>query len=121
MQEDKNGERLVETKEHFASAMKKAYSIGLSQREHPSLPSDLDEVKLDTSNMTDCGYKAIAEYYFNLGKKAGAEWMAWQGETVVGVIGCVGNRLDCELLEYLPKETDFERGDKVIIQIRKKQ
>lgn len=28
--------------------------------------------------MTDCGYKAVAEYYFNLGKRAGAEWMAKQ-------------------------------------------
>jgi len=37
MQEDRDGNRLVETKEHFASAMKKAYSIGLSH-EQTSIP-----------------------------------------------------------------------------------
>ncbi len=45
--------------------------------------------------------------------------MAGQGEIVLGNITRVGDRLDVETLEYLPKESEFEAGDKVIVQIRK--
>jgi hypothetical protein len=52
--------------------------------------------------------------------KAGAEWMAGQGETVSGIITKVGDKLDVETTEYLiPEESEFERCDKVIVQIRK--
>ena len=85
------------------------------------LPSNLDDVRLDTSDMVDCGYRGLAEYFYNRGKQAGAEWMVRQGETVFGIITKVGDKLDVVTTEYLiPEESEFERNDRVIIQIRKK-
>ena len=45
----------------------------------PSLPANLDDVKLDISDIVDCGYKGIAEFFYNRGKRDGAKWMARQG------------------------------------------
>ena len=102
---------------------------------HPSLPSNLDEAAEEYVKTTSVkvwgridpkkdlgGYMARANYGTGLldGFKAGAEWMARQGEIVLGNITRVGDRLDVETLEYLPEESEFEIGDKVIVQIRKK-
>ena len=68
-----------------------ALTIACAALCEPSLPSDLDDVKLvkeqvqedwydgeiaDTTEMDHVDYESIAEHYFNLGKQAGAEWMA---------------------------------------------
>lgn len=58
--------------------------------------------------------------------KAGAEWMAGQGETVEGDVD--GNWRNQEDVPYeiyvtsdcLPQDTEFKFGDKVVVQIRKK-
>lgn len=108
----------------------------------PSLPSNLDEAAeisdLEAKNLADDYTKFLAtgltknephpigpQWMKKLALdrfKAGAEWMAWQGVTVDGIITKVGYKLDVETTEYiLPEESEFERGDKVIVQIRKKQ
>ena len=102
VQEDKNGKRLVETKEHFVSAMKKAYSIGLSQREQSSLPSNLDEAaetiaekyatkvfdKVDTHDHIDHNGRNECRALYSIGCiegfKAGAKWMAEQFQKIEG-------------------------------------
>ena len=50
----------------------------------PSLSANLDDVKLDISDIVDCGYKGIAEFFYNRGKRAGAEWMAGQFQKIEG-------------------------------------
>lgn len=100
----------------------------------PSLPSDLDEAAEEYEENKVHSISALGTdkdgfaYYIRTGTsfsdafKAGAEWMAGQGVTVDGVITKVGYKLDVETTEYiLPEESEFERGDKVIVQIRKKQ
>ena len=108
--------------DHYCSGdLEDAFKAGAQWRDAqiPKLQDNLDEVKLDISNMTDCGYKAIAEYYFNLGKKAGAEWMAGQFQKIEG-----------ELVDwYETKGVDYCCGVKTIdafevpggFYIRKKQ
>lgn len=95
----------------------------------PSLPSNLDEAakKIVIQLHPSMEYSAVLGDQLTMGElvelvKAGAEWMAGQGVTVDGVITKVGYKLDVETTEYiLPEESEFERGDKVIVQIRKKQ
>ena len=81
----------------------------------PSLPANLDDVKLDISDIVDCGYKGIAEYFYNRGKRDGAEWMAGQGYTKEGI----ARPDDCEIWINFT-DTDIRDGDEVIVQIRKK-
>lgn len=95
----------------------------------PSLPSNLDEAakKIVIQLHPSMEYSAVLGDQLTMGElvelvKAGAEWMAGQGVTVDGIITKVGYKLDVETTEYiLPEESEFERGDKVIVQIRKKQ
>lgn len=96
----------------------------------PSLPSNLDEAAdcyKDTIKPEDVDdyangvfYETFTEYQIADAFKDGAKWMAKQGETVAGIVTKVGDKLDVETTEYLiPEESEFERCDKVIIQIRK--
>ena len=95
----------------------------------PSLSSNLDEAakKIVIQLHPSMEYSAVLGDQLTMGElvelvKAGVEWMAGQGVTVDGVITKVGYKLDVETTEYiLPEESEFERGDKVIVQIRRKQ
>lgn len=105
---------------------------------HPSLPSNLDEAAekagleyapeeegeaVDSSGQvydTDdvnwplrCG--------FLTGFKAGAAWMAGQGETKEAVIGMATYEIFIKVSEQTLDELDLRPGDKVVVQIRKKQ
>lgn len=83
----------------------------------PSLPSNLDEAAEgqypDFSN--DITSKAAVDSMRNA-FKAGAEWMAQQGYIEEGI----ARPDDCEIWVNLTG-TDIKDGDKVIVQIRKKQ
>ena len=111
--------------------MQDAFLIGLFKGEkmQPPLSSNLDEAakKIVIQLHPSMEYSAVLGDQLTMGElvelvKAGAEWMAGQGVTVDGIITKVGYKLDVETTEYiLPEESVFERGDKVIVQIRKKQ
>lgn len=101
--------------------IEKALECLLSQ---PSLPSDLDEaaekysenILANNEDLQD----AIEDAF-----KAGAEWMAGQGytkeETVYFERLCDENRIMVDLGWGEPERGGFNPGDKVIVQIRKKQ
>lgn len=84
------------------------------------LPSNLDEAaevgwdayynsdKFPSDPCAQSGYKT--------GFKAGAEWMAGQGETFNGYISMKGKRS----LIAIEGKSEYKFGDKVIVQIRKK-
>lgn len=85
------------------------------QQEHPSLPSNIDEAAEEYSeNILANGedmFDAIAD-----GFRAGAEWMAGQGETLnlpIDELSC-GAYISCV-------EQGLTSDDDVIIQVRKKQ
>jgi hypothetical protein len=115
---------LSEGHPRIIEAMKVAMNI-LSQ---PSLPANLDEAARKYGHEEPIlpeGYNdgdiPLYERWTADAFKAGAEWLAGQGETVSGIITKVGDKLDVETTEYLiPEESEFERCDKVIVQIRKK-
>lgn len=89
----------------------------------PSLPPDLDEAAFSYENnlwesgFKECGYspQEVSDAF-----KAGAEWMAGQGETqehfVIGSIA--GSPCGPAVVCYTE---EFVIGDEVIVQIRKKQ
>lgn len=102
----------------------------------PSLPADIDKVVIPESEMVEwmkygphtnypwCSVpdaiKITAEHFFALGKQAGAEWMAGQGETQEHfVIGSIASSPCGPAVVCYTEE--FEVGDNVIVQIRKKQ
>ena len=90
----------------------------------PSLPSDLDEAAEEYEDWVESYSQSDFPtcVSFRQAFKAGADWLAGRGVTVDGIITKVGYKLDVETTEYLlPEESEFERGDKVIVQIRKKQ
>ena len=89
----------------------------------PSLPSDLDEAAFAYENaqweagIKDCGYCPQDVYD---AFKAGAEWMAGQGYTFETIMQ------EDDVDELVPTCPDmynhgYSCGDKVIVQIRKKQ
>ena len=88
--------------------------IASLQQGQPSLPSNLDEaaeeIVKDWLAYGDGEYKKLV--------KAGAEWMANQGETFNGYISIKGKR---SLIAIEGKSDICKFGDKVIVQIRKKQ
>ena len=112
----------------------KAFKAGAKWRDAqiPKLPDNLDDAAEEYMLITDT--KNSHEEYMIMGAfKAGAKWMAEQGEFLNGVVrketyGCEENgdydewltvHID-SILEQLPKNTQFKPGDKVIVQIRKK-
>lgn len=82
----------------------------------PLLPSNLDEAAEEYSNNLD--------YYHYTGDdpavafKAGAEWMAGQGETQKHLV--INSTAGSPLLWPSCYTNDFKVGDEVIVQIRKK-
>ena len=86
----------------------------------PSLPSNLDEAAEEyCSKCREKGFHLSPWSAF----KAGAEWMAGQGETIDCSIDWYDGPIpDCseEQLFSAIEKAELEVGDKVIIQIRKK-
>lgn len=95
----------------------------------PSISSNLDEAaeEFAFTNWEDNDYhKGASEGvpfdpigYTEKVFKAGAKWVVSQGETVSGIITKVGDKLDVVTTEYLSEESEFERNDRVTVQIRK--
>lgn len=88
-----------------------------------SLPSNLDEatekIASDIAPMYpdiswDSCFEKIKE-----GIKAGAEWMAGQGVSMLGRVGIYG--VDVESITKELREAGFNLGEEIILQIRKKQ
>ena len=103
-----------------ANSFKEALDMAIEALSQPSLPSDLDEAaKKWKEEHFRREYYQIPKDAMSSSFKAGAEWMAGQGEThehyVIQEIADhdIGPAIVCY------PET-FEIGDKVIVQIRKK-
>lgn len=104
--------------------------INSLQQEQPSLPSNIDEAAEEyayTNWQSDDYHEGASEGlpFDAIGHtekcfKAGAEWMAEQGETqehfVIGSL--IGSSCGLTIVCYTEK---FAVGDKVIVQIRKKE
>lgn len=88
---------------------------------HPSLPSDLDEAEFEyVQSLDEIPANQEEEKMIYDAFKAGAEWMAGQGETIEGeVVKTNKNNLVVLARGLSGKNAVF--GDKVIAQIRKKQ
>lgn len=95
----------------------------------PSLPSNLDEAAEEYGRNTfinECMKYGVCDGHdLSDAFKAGAEWMAGQGytkeETVYFERLCDENRIMVDLGWGEPERGGFNPGDKVIVQIRKKQ
>ena len=89
------------------------------QQEQPSLPSNLDEAAVQAHiQMEESGEEMTFLNIF----KAGAKWMAEQGETHNGMVCAFNGDGSTRYISgtfLSPK--NFELADKVIIQIRKKE
>ena len=79
----------------------------------PSLPSNLDEA---ANNCTYCEHAYTRESF-----KEGAEWMAGQGVTKETVIGMATEEISINVSRQTLDKLDLCPGDKVVVQIRKKQ
>ena len=93
-----------------------AVHLSIESLSGPSLPSNLDEVANNYGRNIRLGYPRVmdeTDKYICNAFKAGAEWMAEQGETFETEISNIG-------MLQLPK-INIQSGDKVIIQIRKKK
>lgn len=111
-----------------------AMTMGANALSQPSLPSNLDDAAIPETEMSEwmeygphtnypwCSVpdaiKITAEHFFALGKKAGAEWMAGQGETRDDII--VTGDFDNKAHIFPIPSSKFNPGDRVIVQIRKK-
>lgn len=90
-----------------------------------SLPSNLDEAAKEYADYNSQRWHEDGDVYYDHDKimdafKAGAEWMTEQGETLEGeVMKDINNKLVVSAKGLSGTETKF--GDKVIVQIRKKQ
>lgn len=93
------------------------------ERLQPSLPSNLDETAEEYAENDSYGEPDRVFTAAFMGFKAGAEWMAGQGQTLdVEVKKDAGGYpyIPCiELYDYDKDEPLSKPGDKVIIQIRK--
>ena len=135
-----NKEDVIETLERFVLGVKPSSQIEIVDacasayrmlKEQPSLPSNLDEAAEKYSN-TPYNFGEFAEIEYEFGEpietvaddkvfvknafKAGAEWMAGQGEKIEGYIAGVH---DVAAILAIPRK-EHNKGDNVVVQIRKK-
>ena len=83
----------------------------------PSLPSNLDEAaEKNFETMEVLEHENIFEETHRKIFKAGAEWMAGQGETIEGYIAGTNK---VAAIRAIPRK-EHNKGDKVVVQIRKK-
>lgn len=91
-------------------------------RAMPSLPSDLDSAANNYGVDVRLGYPRVMDetdrYIYNA-FKAGAKWMAEQGETLESLIW--RDEDDKLFIDALVDENKFKMADNVTIQVRKKQ
>lgn len=91
------------------------------ERLQPSLPSNLDEAANNYCVDIRLGYPRVMDetdrFIYNA-FKAGAEWMAEQGETFNGFMSVSGKR---SLIAIEGSSQNFKFGEDVIVQIRKKE
>ena len=90
----------------------------------PSLPSDLDVAaekaykEYDVKTAVKPKEHPVGFLFFD-GFKAGAEWMAGHGVSMLGKVGIYG--VDVESITKELRESGFNLGEEIILQIRKKQ
>ena len=87
----------------------------------PSLPSDLDEAAFkyeDSSEYPPANQEEERMVYDAF--KAGAEWMAGQGESIVAKIGLATEEICCTISEETLDSLGVQADDEIILQIRKK-
>lgn len=111
--------------EGLHDAYKAVKNIITSLQQEPSLPSNLDEAakKIVIQLHPSMEYSAVLGDRLTTGElielvKAGAEWMAEQGETVFDTIV-----IDGQGQRWLTDNLllgDYDNGEEVIVQIRKK-
>ena len=113
---------ISESDEYYEYAKSEIIGIIESlQQEQPSLPSNLDEAAFKYENAefesghNECGYapQDIFDAF-----KAGAKWMAEQGEIYDGKIQVSMRTGDLVAIATVPDEK-YKFDDKVIVQIRK--
>ena len=110
-----------EGKENFDRLVGKRvqHLIELVRKYQPSLHSNLDEAAEDSWAVYE--YRESPRGLYSTcyvdGFKAGAEWMAGQGETVEGYIAGIN---EVAAILAIPRK-EHNKGDKVVVQIRKKQ
>ena len=128
-----NKEDVIETLERFVLGAKPCSQKEIVDacasayrmlKEQPSLPSNLDEAAEDM--LDDAAYDWVMGNFGNPKEslfdfdcrcfKAGAEWMAGQGETIEGYIAGVNN---VAAILAIPRK-EHNKGDKVVVQFRKK-
>ena len=89
-------------------------------KEQLSLPSNLDEAAKEYMRnyipFDQCDSRDIIRTF-----KAGAEWMAGQGVTIEAVIGMATEEISINVSQQTLDELNLCPGDKVVVQIRKKQ
>lgn len=89
----------------------------------PSLPSDLNEAAEEIASdiaptHPDIGWDECFDKIKD-GIKAGVEWVAGQGVSMLGKVGIYG--VDVESITKELREAGFNLGEEIILQIRKKQ
>ena len=129
---DEAAEEYEEEYGKYLYGLSTAFKAGAKWRDEqiPKLPDSVDEAAFDCATKGTIAQSIDSYNAF----KVGAKWMAEQGEFLNGVVRKVtyGDRengdydewlsvhID-EILEQLPKNTKLKPGDKVIVQIRKKE
>lgn len=87
---------------------------------NPSLPSNLDEAAKEYMRnyipFDQCDSRDIIRTF-----KAGAEWLAGQGVTMEAVIGMATEEISINVSQQTLDKLNLCPGDKVVVQIRKKQ
>lgn len=88
----------------------------------PSLPSNLDEAaEKNFETMEVLEHENIFEETHHKIFKAGAEWMAGHGVAKEAVVGMATEVVSINFSPQTLDELDLCPGDKVVVQIRKKQ
>jgi hypothetical protein len=107
---------LVKVAEHLYDLMQPSLPSNLDEAAEDCIQGLIPEAELPATTLFALEY-VIEMLYKTF--KAGAEWLAGQGETVEGeVVKDIDNNLRVTTKGFSGKEAKF--GDKVVVQIRKK-
>lgn len=100
-----------------------AVHLSIEALSQPSLPSNLDEAAKDSWAVYEYreSPKGLYSTCYVDGFKAGAKLMAGQGVTKEAVIGMATEEIFINVSQQTLNELDLFPGDKVIVQIRKKE
>lgn len=107
----------------YGNLVKEAFKSGATWRDAqiPSLPSNLDEAAEDSWAVYEYreSPKGLYSTCYVDGFKAGAEWMAGQGETLNSLIW--RDEDDKLFIDAFVDENKFKMAENVTIQVRKKK